>query len=59
MGRVKGKVAITKGAAVPMREPSSIFCLVSYLASDPSGFVNEAEIVVDNAAAITAPTPTV
>jgi 3(or 17)beta-hydroxysteroid dehydrogenase len=46
-------------AAVPMCEPSDISNLVLYLASDESGFVNGAEMVIDNAATITPPTPTV
>ena len=47
------------GEAVPMCEPSDIANLVLYLASDESGFVNGAEMVIDNAATITPPTPTV
>lgn len=45
-------------AAVPMCEPTDIANLVLYLASDESGFVNGAEMVIDNAATITPPTPT-
>ena len=46
-------------AAVPMCEPTDIANLVLYLASDESGFVNGAEMVIDNAATITPPTPRV
>jgi len=46
-------------AAVPMCEPGDIANLVLYLASNESGFVNGAEMVIDNAATITPPTPTV
>ena len=38
-----------------MCEPSDIANLVLYLASDESGFVNGAEMVIDNAATITPP----
>ncbi len=38
-----------------MCEPSDIASLVLYLASDESGFVNGAEMVIDNAATITPP----
>ncbi len=47
------------GAAVPMCEPEDIAKLVLYLASDESGFVNGAQMVIDNAATITPPTPAV
>ena len=46
-------------AAVPMCEPSDIANLVLYLASDVASFVNGTEMVIDNAATITPPTPTV
>jgi 3(or 17)beta-hydroxysteroid dehydrogenase len=46
-------------AAVPMCEPGDIAALVLYLASDESNFVNGAQMVIDNAATITPPTPTV
>ena len=46
-------------SAVPMCEPADIANLVLYLASNESGFVNGAEMVIDNAATITPPTPTV
>jgi len=45
-------------SAVPMCEPEDIANLVLYLASDESHFVNGAEMVIDNAATITPPTPT-
>lgn len=45
--------------AVPMCEPGDIAKLVLYLASDESNFVNGAQMVIDNAATITPPTPTV
>jgi len=47
------------GAAVPMCEPEEIAAMVLYLASDESRFVNGAQMVIDNAATITPPTPTV
>jgi 3(or 17)beta-hydroxysteroid dehydrogenase len=46
-------------AFVPMCEPEDIANLVLYLASNESGFVNGTEMVIDNAATITPPTPTV
>ena len=47
------------GEVVPMCEPEDIAALVLYLASDESHFVNGTEMVIDNAATITPPTPTV
>jgi 3(or 17)beta-hydroxysteroid dehydrogenase len=47
------------GEFVPMCEPEDIAALVIYLASDESHFVNGAQMVIDNAATITPPTPTV
>jgi len=47
------------GEVVPMCEPEDIANLVLYLASDESHFVNGAEMVIDNAATITPPTPVV
>ena len=40
-------------------DPEDIANLVLYLASSESGFVNGTEMVIDNAATITPPTPTV
>lgn len=49
--------AIASG--VPMCEPEDIAKLVLYLASDESHFVNATEMVIDNAATMTPPTPAV
>jgi 3(or 17)beta-hydroxysteroid dehydrogenase len=46
-------------SVVPMCEPEDIAAMVLYLASDESHFVNGAEMVMDNAATITPPTPTI
>ncbi len=45
--------------AVPMCEPEDITAMVLYLASDESHFVNGAQMLIDNAATITPPTPVV
>ncbi len=44
-------------SAVPMCEPEDIAAMVLYLASDESHFVNGAQMLIDNAATITPPTP--
>ena len=44
-------------SVVPMCEPEDIAAMVLYLAADESHFVNGAEMVMDNAATITPPTP--
>jgi 3(or 17)beta-hydroxysteroid dehydrogenase len=46
-------------SAVPMCEPEDVAALVLYLASDESHFVNGAQMLIDNAATITPPTPVV